>query len=162
MVASVNGEDRGERRASPLAPIFFRPKHAHHSWLTWIRCQHTGCARVEECIPQGKHRCSAISSSASRSPDSISAELPLEHQLNLARTDMAVLEVSTAPPEHVLAPVSGTTAITHLSSAQDEMRLFRSRFRGRTDAFDTSWFSSKTKNWVSPKNVAKSDLRLVY
>ncbi|PRA04373.1 helicase [Arthrobacter sp. MYb229] len=100
----------------------------------------------------------------------------LEHQLHLVRADLSALESSIVAPAPAPAPMqlpaipaatTVTSTITHLSSAADKLQLFRSRFRGRTDAFATSWFSAKTgkkgwgpktKSWVSPKDVAKSDL----
>lgn len=58
--------------------------------------------------------------------------------------------------------------VNRLSSADAKLQLFRSRFRGRTDAFAKSWFSARTgkkgwgpqtKSWVNPKEVTKSDLQ---
>lgn len=100
----------------------------------------------------------------------------LEHQLHLVRADLSALESSIVAPAPATAPMQlpaipaatpVASTITHLSSAEDKLQLFRSPFRGRTDAFVTSWFSAKTgkkgwgpktKSWVSPRDVTKSDL----
>lgn len=96
----------------------------------------------------------------------------LERQLDRARSELAALENTVPQPDSLLtetlhASPTGYLAINRHSSAEDKVRLFRSRFRGRTDAFATSWTSSrtgkkgwspKTRHWVRPQEVTKADL----
>lgn len=96
----------------------------------------------------------------------------LEQQLHSARLGLLTLETAQRDSAtEQLAVLSteqtGPATVTRNSSAEEKLRLFRSRFRGRTDAFATSWVSAqtgkkgwgpKTKQWVSPKAVKKSDL----
>ena len=67
----------------------------------------------------------------------------LERQLDRARSELAALENTVPQPGSLLTESAqtgpaGRPAVNRHSSAEDKVRLVRSRFRGRTDAFATS------------------------
>lgn len=81
----------------------------------------------------------------------------LESQLLKTRAELAYLEESPNDPGTTNTAVQSTelltaSSINHNSSTDDKVRLFLARFRGRTDAFATTWCSTLTgkKRW-SPK-----------
>lgn len=97
----------------------------------------------------------------------------LEQQLDEARLELKVLETLKAqqsPATEEIDPDEQPprqARITHASTSDEKLQLFRSRFRGREDAFAHSWvnqrkgtkgWAPRTRTWVAPKDVTASDL----